>query len=128
MNKLEVGEFADRYITAVEAGNAALVRSFYDPQARIWHNTDNVEKTVDEAMRTVEWLGQTLQQQKCTVIRREVLKDGFFQQDILRATLPDGTPFVLSACMVVKIENGLIVRVDEYLDSAELAPLRDFRP
>ena len=67
-------------------------------------------------------------QDKRDGIRREVLEDGFFQQDILRATLPDGTPFVLSACMVVKIENGLIVRVDEYLDSAELAPLRDFRP
>ncbi len=52
------------------------------------------------------------------------LKDGFLQQHVLEATLPDGTAWKISACVVVKMENGLITRLDEYLDSAEAKALR----
>jgi ketosteroid isomerase-like protein len=59
-------------------------------------------------------------------VRREALKDGFLQQHVLEATLPDGTPWKMSACVVVRIENGLITRLDEYIDSAESGALRVF--
>ena len=42
---------------------------------------------------------------------------------VLEATLPDGTAWSMSACVVVKRENGVITRLDEYLDSAESSAL-----
>jgi ketosteroid isomerase-like protein len=45
---------------------------------------------------------------------------------VLEATLPDGTAWKMSACVVIRMENGLITRLDEYLDSAEGKPLRAF--
>jgi ketosteroid isomerase-like protein len=60
------------------------------------------------------------------VLRREALSDGFLQQHVLEATLPDGSLFKMSACVVVRVENGVITRLDEYLDSAEASVLRKF--
>jgi hypothetical protein len=60
------------------------------------------------------------------VLRREPLPDGFLQQHILEATLPDGTRWAMDACVVVRVEGGLITRLDEYLDSAKSGALRKF--
>ena len=38
---------------------------------------------------------------------------------VLEATLPDGTAWALDACLVVRMRDGLITRLDEYLDSAK---------
>ena len=48
------------------------------------------------------------------------------QQHVLEATLPNGERWAMDACVVVKVENGLITRLDEYLDSAKSAALRPF--
>ena len=51
------------------------------------------------------------------------LPDGFLQQHVLEATLPDGTRWEMPACVIVRIENGHITRLDEYLDSAHAKAL-----
>ena len=38
--------------------------------------------------------------------------------------LPDGVELTLPACLVCKVENGQIVRLDEYFDSARVEQLR----
>ena len=126
MSDQDILDFADRLFRAVEAGDAAAARQFYASDARIWHNVDGVEQTADECVQTFAQLKQLLPDQKLKIIRREVIPGGFLQQDRLTATLPDGSPFSLSACLVVRMENGFITRVDEYLDSAEIQPLLAF--
>jgi ketosteroid isomerase-like protein len=49
------------------------------------------------------------------------------QQHVLEATLPDGRPFRLLACCVVQVKDGVITRIDEYLDPAQAAVLRTLR-
>ena len=58
------------------------------------------------------------------MIRREALPDGFLQQHVLEATLPDGTKWAMDACCVIRMKDGLIVRLDEYIDSAQSGALR----
>jgi ketosteroid isomerase-like protein len=115
--------FADRFIDAIERGDPDAVRACYAPDAKFWHNTDKREQTVEQNLRSVDWFARKLPDRKYRVLRREVLKDGFMQQHVLEATLPDGSPWALNACVVVRIENGVIARLDEYLDSAEAAAL-----
>jgi ketosteroid isomerase-like protein len=57
-------------------------------------------------------------------VRREVVSDGWFQQHVLEAPLPDGTPFRMLACCIVTMKNGVTTRLDEYLDPAQAAPLK----
>ena len=119
-------DFAERFVGAIQAGDVATVRACYAPDAKLWHNTDGIEQTVDENMKVLDWFIRTLPDRNYRVTRREPLPDGFLQQHVLEATLPDGTKWAMDACVVVKVENGLITRLDEYLDSAQGAKLRPF--
>ena len=116
-------EFAERFLSAIQTGDAEAVRACYAPDAKIWHNTDGVEQTIDQNMRLLGWFVRTLPDRKYHVIRREALPDGFLQQHVLEATLPDGTAWSMDACVVVRMQDGLIIRLDEYLDSGRAAAL-----
>ena len=126
MTPNEILAFADKFVGAIQSGDTATVRACYAPDAKLWHNTDHIEQTVDQNMKVLEWFIKTLPDRNYRVTRREALPDGFLQQHVLEATLPDGTKWSMDACCVIKMENGLITRLDEYLDSAEGKALRSF--
>jgi ketosteroid isomerase-like protein len=119
-------DFAERFVGAIQSGDTDTVRACYAPDAKLWHNNDGVEQTVDQNMKVLDWFIRTLPDRNYRVIRREALPDGFMQQHVLEATLPDGTKWAMDACVVVKVENGVITRLDEYLDSAKSGALRNF--
>jgi ketosteroid isomerase-like protein len=126
MTAEEILAFAKTFVDAIQAGDTATVRACYAPDAKLWHNTDGIEQTVDQNMKVLDWFIRTLPDRNYRVTRREALSDGFLQQHVLEATLPDGTKWAMDACVVIKIENGLITRLDEYLDSAQAGKLRAF--
>lgn len=51
---------AERFFRAVEAGDVEAIRAIYAPDARIWHNHDGVEQTVDENLRVLAWVAKHL--------------------------------------------------------------------
>ncbi len=126
MTEQETLDFAEKFIGAIQSGDVATVRVCYAPDAKLWHNSDRIEQTVDQNMAVLDWFIKTLPDRNYRVIRREALSDGFLQQHVLEATLPDGTAWSMDACCVIKIENGLITRLDEYLDSGQAKALRAF--
>jgi len=126
MTEQETLDFAEKFVGAIQSGDVATVRACYAPDAKLWHNSDRIEQTVDQNMAVLDWFIKTLPDRNYRVIRREALSDGFLQQHVLEATLPDGTAWSMDACCVIKIENGLIIRLDEYLDSGQAKALRAF--
>ena len=126
MDETQILEFAERFVSAIQTGDVDAVRACYAPDAKLWHNTDDIEQTVDQNMAVLDWFIKTLPDRYYRVLYRAALKDGFVQQHILEATLPDGTKWKMFACVIVRIENGRIVRLDEYLDSAQGKALRNF--
>jgi ketosteroid isomerase-like protein len=123
VNEQQILAFAERFMDAIGKGDADTVRACYAPDAKIWHNFDGVEQTVDQNLKSLGWFARKLPDRHYRVLRREALKDGFMQQHVLEATLPDGAKWAMDACVVVRIEGGLIVRLDEYLDSAQTTAL-----
>lgn len=117
-------DFAERFVVAIQRGDVDAVRACYAPDAKLWHNNDGVEQTVDQNMKVLDWFIRTLPDRNYRVIRREALSDGFLQQHVLEATLPDGTKWAMDACCVIRMKDGLIVRLDEYIDSAQSGALR----
>ena len=126
MTEQEILDFAERFVAHIQAGDGEAMRACYAPEAKIWHNTDGIEQTIDENIKVLNWFVRTLPDRKYTVLRREALKDGFLQQHILSATLPDGTPWQMDACCVIRMADGVITHLDEYIDSAAGAKLRAF--
>jgi len=121
----DISALSNRFLSALERGDPAEVRAFYTSDAVIWHNFDDVAQTVDEYLILLGWMSRKLPQRHYRIVRREILPDGWFQQHVLEATLPDGSPFRMLACCVVTVRDGLISRLDEYLDPAQAAPLKN---
>lgn len=126
MTPKEIEAFAAHFVDAVQRGDAQAMRDCYAPGGVIWHNTDGIEQSIDDNVKVLEWFIRTLPDRNYEVLRREVIPDGFVQQHILSATLPTGEPWKMDACVVVKMKDGKITRLDEYIDSAAGAKLRAF--
>lgn len=116
-------DLAERFIRAIEAGDLETVQACYAPDARIWHNHDGVEQTVEQNLKVLAWIARKLPGRRYRIVRREALSDGFLQQHVLEAALPDGTAWSMPACLIVRVRDGRIIRLDEYLDSAQAAHL-----
>jgi ketosteroid isomerase-like protein len=115
---------ADRFMRAIETGDMDTIRACYAPDARIWHNNDGLEQTVDDNTRVLAWVTKHLPNRRYEIKSRHAFDGGYVQQHVLHGTLKNGEPFSMPACLVVTVTNGKIARLHEYLDSAHTLPLR----
>ena len=83
MTEQETLDFAKRFIGAIQSGDVAAVRACYAPDAKIWHNNDRKEQTVDQNVKVLEWFIRKLPDRRYRVQRVEALKYGFLQQHAL---------------------------------------------
>ncbi|MDP3299180.1 MAG: nuclear transport factor 2 family protein, partial [Phenylobacterium sp.] len=74
---------AERFISALETGDVEAVRGIYAPDAKLWHNNDEIEQTVEQNLRVLAWLIHALPERRYRIVRREILADGFMQQHVL---------------------------------------------
>jgi ketosteroid isomerase-like protein len=116
-------DLAERFFTAIERGDLEAVRALYAPDARIWHNHDGREQTVEENLRVLAWVARHLPGRRYRVGRRVAIPGGFLQQHVLEGETRTG-PFLMPACIVCEVAGGRITRLEEYLDSAQASHLR----
>jgi len=119
----EILDLAERFFLALEAGDMETVRGLYAPDARIWQNSERIELSREENMASVAVLVGGSHSRLYEIIRREPFPGGFFQQHVLRVESHAGETFELAACVVCLIEDGRIVRMDEYNDSVHAGVL-----
>lgn len=109
---------AARFFTALEKGDADDAGRCYASDARIWHNSDGVEQTREQNIATLPAFFQNVTDRRFTEIRLETFAGGFVRQHILNGKLADGTQLALPLCVVCRVSDGLITRLDEYFDPA----------
>ena len=118
--KLEV---ARRLMDAIQAGDVATVAALYADDMVGWRNFDRRELGKAAMVRIIEFLAKQVRELRYEAIRVAPTPTGYVQQHVLHATAPDGTRVESPACLVVEVRDGRIRRLDEYLDSAAIAPL-----
>ncbi len=122
MKSEEIIAIGDRFFNAIEDGRIEDLREIYAAEARIWHNIDLTNKTVDESLpRTARFVTRTtnLRYEKR---RYEVFPDGFALQCVISGTRPSGERLTLPSAIFCRVHNGRITRLEEYFDSAALRP------
>ncbi len=119
----EIAAIAQQLFDAIERGDLDALRSLYHADARVWHNTDGAEQSVDQNLRVLRWLVRNTSLRRYEEVRRDMLPSGFVQMHVLHLELAAGRTLRIPACLVVKVSQGRITRIDEYLDSAHLAAL-----
>jgi ketosteroid isomerase-like protein len=116
-----------RFFAALEAGDIETVRSIYSPDALIWHNDDLIEQPVEDNLKVLAGLHKAVSNLRYDVIRRVPADDGVIQQHVLRGSLANGQEVALHAAMYLRVRDGQVTRIEEYLDSAMRSSIRKAR-
>ncbi len=117
-------ELCESLFAAIMRGDIEAVRAIYAPNAVIWHNNDQVEETPERNLRVLKWVSTNVKDLRYEEMKRQETATGFIQQHVLRGIAPNGTALEIPACIICEVKDGHIVRLDEYLDSAQTAALR----
>jgi hypothetical protein len=76
------------------------------------------------ALRVITWFINRTTDRRYEILDRQFFDGGFVQQHILHANGRNGGSISMRVCIVIKVgANGLISRIDEYFDPADIAPL-----
>ena len=119
MTDAEMRAFAKRFFDCIETGDVDGLVACYAPGAEIWHNTDGLIQGPADNRATLQGLVRYFAERTYDDRRLDVFPGGFVQQHLLRATrVRDGAKVALAACIVCRVKDGRITRLDEYFDSA----------
>jgi ketosteroid isomerase-like protein len=117
-------QVADRLFTAIEAGDRAGVERLWDDDVLVWHAGDRRDNDRARALRVIDWFIERTSERHYEILDRTLFDGGFVQQHVLRAAGTDGATIAMRVCIVIRVsDGGLITRIDEYFDPAEMAPL-----
>jgi ketosteroid isomerase-like protein len=88
------------------------------PGAIVWHNHDRKEVDARENMAAIGMLGQLVDGLKSERVLMSPTESGFVLQFVIRGTVrSSGNDFEMQNCVVVTTtDDGLISRIDEYVD------------
>lgn len=107
---------------AIEAGDIDAVSATFAPDMTMWFNVTGAETSRADTLDGLVH-GATIQRRRTYNDRQiHTFDDGFVAQYVLNVVLHDGSAATLWACLVATVHDGLIVRLDEYLDSTKFVP------
>lgn len=123
-------DVADRLFAAIDKGDFAAVDRMWSADIAVWRvgSRRGPLKTDDKAraLRVIDWFISATTERRYQILDRRLFEGGFVQQHILHATGHAGQSISMRVCIVIGVgEDGLIDRIDEYFDPAEIAPLID---
>ena len=117
-------DVADRLFAAIEKSDVAAVDRLWGDDVAVWRTGARRDDDKGRALRVIDWFITTTLERRYEILDRRLFEDGFVQQHILHATGHAGQSISMRVCIVIRVgTNGLIDRIDEYFDPAEIAPL-----
>ena len=123
-DEASIRALAKRFFDAMELGDIDAVWACYAPDAEIWHNIDGRVSTREQNVDTLRTFVARVPKRRYEHRRLHVFEHGFVQQHDLHCMVTEHREVVVSACLVCRVENDVIVRLDEYFDSKRLADFR----
>jgi ketosteroid isomerase-like protein len=116
-------DVANRLFDAIERSDTAAIESLWGDDVKVWHTGDPKDNDRARALKVIRWFVDTTTERSYEVLDRRFFDGGFVQQHVLRAHRSDGTSIEMRVCIVIRVDDGLITRIDEYFDPADMAPL-----
>jgi ketosteroid isomerase-like protein len=117
-------DVADTLFDAIEHTDVAAIEELFNDDILVWHTGDAEDNARPRALRVLTWFMNRTTERRYEVLDRRVFEGGFVQQHILHATGTDGATIAMRVCIVIRLgDNGLISRIDEHFDPADMAAL-----
>jgi ketosteroid isomerase-like protein len=116
-------DVANRLFGAIERGEYETVDGMWADDVTVWHTGDAQDNDRARALKVIRWFMNVTTSRSYEILDRQYFDGGFVQQHILRASRDDAS-IEMRVCIVIKVDaEGLITRIDEYFDPADMAPL-----
>lgn len=117
-------DVANRLFGAIERGDYPDIEALWAPDVAVWHSGDPADNDRVLALKVIRWFLRITTTRRYEILDRQFFVGGFVQQHVLHAGAAHGASIELRVCIVIKVgADGLITRIDEYFDPADMAPL-----
>ena len=118
MTEYEIRELCNRFFDAYQDRRTDVLDEIYSDDCIIWHNVFGRDTTRDENLAAFHssYDGQRRRTYDDRTIN--TFHDGFVIQYSLNGVMHDGHRGSLWICIVGRVRDGQITRIDEYMDSA----------
>jgi ketosteroid isomerase-like protein len=116
-------DLAERFVDAVMHVDVDRLRACLAPDAVFWVNIGPSEFTLEQRLAVLELEGQHLAEHSAEDVRVTTTEHGFVAQLVSVGTTTGGESLRVEVCLVAKVHEGLVTRVDEYADSEAAKPL-----
>jgi ketosteroid isomerase-like protein len=119
-----ITDVANRLFSSIEAGDYDAVAAMWADDVLVWHSGDAEDNQRDRALKVIRWFMRRTVSRRYEILDRQVFDGGFVQQHVLHADGVSGESIAMRVCIVIKLgAEGMITRIDEYFDPADMAPL-----
>ena len=113
----------DSFFAAIERGDVAGVSALYADDVQVWHSNDNVTQNKTENLKVLGFLTKAAGL-RYTILERVVSGDQVAQRHRVEVTARvNGRRSASQAAIFFTIRDGLICRIDEYIDSDSVRSL-----
>jgi len=116
-------DLAQRFAKAAEARDTDALIPLYHPDAKFWNN---VLRHVSDTSRIIEITrleAQVITRYDFDNLRCTLTDEGFVLQMTVAGETRSGKTFAVETCLVAQASDGLITRIDEYVDAAQAGPI-----
>ena len=120
MTEGEIRELCNAFFDAYENKRVDVLDRLYSDDCVIWHNVFGRDTTRDE---NLEAMRHDRGQRRRTYNDRTIdaFADGFVIQYTLNGVQHNGHRGGMPICIVGRVRDGKITRIDEYMDSSKFA-------
>lgn len=108
---------------SVIAADVEIFRAVYAPDAVVYSALADAEMDVDASLQMLQAVLGVSERLWYEDIRITDTATGYVDQHHACLKLRDGTDVRIPAVMVVTVHDGLVTRLDEYLEGAAAAPV-----
>jgi ketosteroid isomerase-like protein len=115
---------AARYAAATRTNDTAAFLALCAPGALTWHNTDDRAEPIEHTAKGMAWLHRKVPDLAWTDVTLLPTPTGFVSHSVMTGTASGG-PLRVHSCLIITLDDeGLVTRIDEFLDPAQTAVLR----
>lgn len=118
-------DVVDQMFHCIQTRDISGLAALYHDDIAIWHNFTNRAQSKAENLQALGALIKAVAEIRYEVLERHELGNRVIQRHNLHCTTPGGGKFAIPASIYFTIEDGKIRRIEEYLDTAQVNPLRD---
>ncbi len=108
----------DRFYGALARGDVKAAHACWTADGVVWHSYDQVPMHIDDIVPLWEKYVAGTTERSFADVRRTATLTGFVQQFASLQRWPSGERTGWAVCIVATLRDGLIARIDEYVDRA----------